>query len=35
MDFKLLVPSIIVIKSKVEENKKVKIEDQFEPSITL
>lgn len=31
----LLVPSAIVIKSKVEESKKVKIEDQFEPSITL
>ncbi len=30
----LLVPSAIVIKSKVEESKKVKIEDQFEPSIT-
>ncbi len=31
----LLVHSAIVIKSKVEESKKVKIEDQFEPSITL
>lgn len=35
MDFKFLVPSPIVIKSKVEENKKVKTKDQFEPSITL
>jgi hypothetical protein len=28
----LLMPSAIMIKSKVEESKKVKIEDQFEPS---
>jgi hypothetical protein len=31
----LLVPSAIVIKSKVEESEKVKIEDQFELNITL